>query len=351
MDALTHILLALVITEAWFRKSLGFVALFFAIFCALLPDIDYLLYDGQTLSGLNEQQSRTHSLILLTAVSPLISGVIWIIDRWKRQEKRGSYRTWTHLAFWSLVSHPLLEVFTPRGTQIFYPMTTQRYAVDAIGVIDPMYTLPLLFASFWSLQHTVNRRTSRWISRMALLVSSMYVSISYGYSTYIIQKAKSQFLQIGFTPRHIRAIPPVGFFPIRRAIARDEKGSLITATYSIFSSRPPISSQKALEMDPLIEQVLSSKKGKIFAELTGNFVAVERTYDEIRLIDARYAFFTNQWESPFSTTIPIQPSGELGILKIDKRKRYNSLNEEFRAGWQVMLGQKEYTKADQDDTQ
>lgn len=351
MDAITHIFLALVITEAGFRKSLGLGAIFFAIFCALLPDVDYVLYSNQTLIGLSEQQGWTHSLILLTAISPALAGVAWLIDRWKRQEKRGSYRTWIHLAFWSLISHPLLEVFTPRGTQILYPMTKQRYAIDAIGTIDLLYTLPLAFAAFLSLQTKSNRRASRWVSRFALLISTVYIGVSYGYSMYIIQKAKSQFLQIGFTPRQIRAIPPIFFSPIRRAIAIDEKGNLMMATYSIFSSRPPISSQKIIEPDPLIEQVLTSEQGERFFELTGNFVTVAKTKDEIRLLDARYGFFTNPWESSFSVTVPIQPSGKLGVLQIDDKKRYNSIDEEFHAGWQIMLGKKEYENTEKDEIQ
>ena len=77
MDAITHMLLALAITEVGFRKTLGFGAIFFALFCGLLPDIDFLLHNGRTLTGLNEQQAYTHSLFILTALSPLLALGVW----------------------------------------------------------------------------------------------------------------------------------------------------------------------------------------------------------------------------------------------------------------------------------
>lgn len=56
-------------------------------------------------------------------------------------QKRFEYRTWFWLFFGSIITHPMLDVFTNYGTQFFWPFDL-RLTFNSVFVVDPLYTLP-----------------------------------------------------------------------------------------------------------------------------------------------------------------------------------------------------------------
>ncbi|MCB0661277.1 MAG: metal-dependent hydrolase [Saprospiraceae bacterium] len=55
-----------------------------------------------------------------------------------------SWKDWTLLYFWAIVTHPILDSFTTFGTQLFYPFSDYRVAFNNISVVDPIYTVPFI---------------------------------------------------------------------------------------------------------------------------------------------------------------------------------------------------------------
>ena len=148
MDTVTQIVLGSAIAEAAFREKLGRSAIFFGALCGWLPDIDFFFHPSGSWEALQEHRGMTHSLVFLTAMAPILGGGAFLADRRIRGDRHsGEARDWILLAFWALITHPLLDLCTSYGTQIFYPFSDYRYATDAISIIDFIYTLPLLLAA------------------------------------------------------------------------------------------------------------------------------------------------------------------------------------------------------------
>ncbi|WP_413694322.1 metal-dependent hydrolase [Psychromonas sp. KJ10-2] len=76
--------------------------------------------------------------------------------------------------FLPLITHPLLDAFTTYGTQLLWPINIPPVNWSSIFIIDPLYTLPLLFGiiGLW-----LNFRSPKWqkINAFMLLVSSLYL--------------------------------------------------------------------------------------------------------------------------------------------------------------------------------
>ncbi|MFX7938344.1 metal-dependent hydrolase, partial [Acinetobacter baumannii] len=62
-----------------------------------------------------------------------------------------------------MISHALLDTCTIYGTQLLQPFSDARFAVPAVGIIDPLYTVILLAAVVIALT------TRRWGAAAAWL--------------------------------------------------------------------------------------------------------------------------------------------------------------------------------------
>ncbi|MFI1743233.1 metal-dependent hydrolase [Thalassobellus sediminis] len=89
------------------------------------------------------------------------------------------------LFFWSLFTHPILDCFTPYGTQLFAPFSNYRVAFNNIAVADPLYTLPFLICMIVLMffkRTTVKRQL--WL-KFGIGISSIYMIFTLGNKLYI----------------------------------------------------------------------------------------------------------------------------------------------------------------------
>lgn len=104
-----------------------------------LPDLDILPLMGSSIvTQLNHHRGFSHSIILCIIAPPLMA---WLCKKWLSWSL--SFKRW--LAFWFLAfsTHIVLDLMTTWGTQILWPFPT-RFALDALFIIDPLLTIPLL---------------------------------------------------------------------------------------------------------------------------------------------------------------------------------------------------------------
>jgi len=331
MDTITQIALGTTIAEAFFRQKLGKRALLFGAFCGWFPDIDVFFHPTGSWEGLAAHRGITHSLLCLPLFAPMLGEIGF------RYGKKGNRSTWIHLAFWSLITHPLLDVCTSYGTQLFAPLSNHRYSTDAIAIIDLFYSIPLLYACYLSISRASNRSRARTIAQLALGISSLYLGLCHVISSICLSKAESLFTKQGFSVQSIRVNPPMFLPLLRRAVARNSQGDLITAPFSVISSEIPELYLQRRVSDPLITTVLNSNEGKIFQWFADDFIVVQNDGTSITLLDARYGLYQNPWWSPFSATATIT-EGEVSSLRRVGRPQNTDYKKELQLGWQVMWG-------------
>ena len=193
MDSLSQMALGAALGHAVLGRHVGRAAIPVGAALGTLPDLDVLVRYADAVDSFTEHRSWSHSLLVLTAASPLVAAVLHRlvpplagrVGAWRarravtRETGTGrapaddafadstpdgmpygaadetadaavssgdaSFRRWL-LAVWLILStHPLLDAFTVYGTQIWWPLPGARpVAIGSVFIIDPLYTLPLV---------------------------------------------------------------------------------------------------------------------------------------------------------------------------------------------------------------
>ena len=105
--------------------------------CGTLPDLDALIDHGDPIRNMTFHRAESHSLFYLTLISPVLA---WLISL----RERGLFRLWWLATFLALFTHPLLDVMTIYGTQLFQPFVDTPYGIGSVFIIDPLFTIPLI---------------------------------------------------------------------------------------------------------------------------------------------------------------------------------------------------------------
>ncbi len=169
MDSLSQFALGAAIGVAvMHRRSRPWKAALIGGLVATLPDLDAFYNHGDPVANVTLHRANSHALFWLTLASPLVAFVAAVLAR-----ERDRFMRWWLAVWLALVTHPVLDWFTIYGTQILRPFTDFPYAVGSIFIIDPLYTLPLLFGIAAAL---ILRNERGWRLNLAgLIVSTLYL--------------------------------------------------------------------------------------------------------------------------------------------------------------------------------
>jgi len=188
MDSLTQIILGAACGEAVLGRKIGNKALLFGAIGGTIPDLDVFvgnLVYGNKIDAMLFHRGFMHSIVF-TVLAAFIFG--WLVHKLYNSGKRlhsTTQKDWINLFFWSLFTHPILDCFTPYGTQLFAPFSSYRVALNNIAVADPAYTLPFLICMIVLMCF---RRTSSqrrlWL-KMGIGISSIYMIFTLGNKLYI----------------------------------------------------------------------------------------------------------------------------------------------------------------------
>ena len=154
MDPITHITSGALGAQV-LRKPLrnDRYLMVFCILAAWLPDIDNFVGLLGTEFYLIHHRSFTHSFIGGIPLAALFVVIFRLFVR-SLSFKRGMI-----IAYAFILVHIFLDLITSYGTQIFFPFTNARYAVTCVFILDPIYTLTMLFILYRSFTSQQTRKT------------------------------------------------------------------------------------------------------------------------------------------------------------------------------------------------
>ncbi|TBN18984.1 metal-dependent hydrolase [Hyunsoonleella pacifica] len=188
MDSLTQIVLGAACGEAVLGKKIGNKALLFGAIGGTIPDLDVLvggLLYGNEIDAMLFHRGFMHSILFSVLAAFLLGiGVHKLYDFGKRKNTT-TKNNWISLFFWSLFTHPILDAFTPYGTQLFTPFSNYRVALNNIAVADPAYTLPFLICIIVVMffKRSSSKR-SLWL-KLGIGISSAYLLFTLGNKLYV----------------------------------------------------------------------------------------------------------------------------------------------------------------------
>ena len=204
MDSLTQIALGSAVgVAAMGRRTAIWKSALWGGICGTLPDLDVLIDHGDAIRNMTFHRTESHALFYLTLFSPLLA---WLIQR-IHGDGASLGRWW--LATWLvLITHPLLDWLTIYGTQLGLPFTDHPFAVGSIFVIDPLYTLALVFglAAAFAAARLRPGSGRRW-NVLGLGLSSAYLAWGIVAQAHVTAVAETSLRAQGLTSERLLVVP------------------------------------------------------------------------------------------------------------------------------------------------
>ena len=239
MDSLTQIVLGAACGEAILGKKIGNKALLFGAIGGTIPDLDVfigrLLYNNE-IQAMAFHRGFMHS-ILFAILGCFAFG--WITFKLYNSGKRLGTTTltnWILLFFWSIFTHPILDCFTPYGTQLFTPFSDYRVAFNNISVADPLYTVPFLLCIIILMFYNRNKTRRTWWLKSGIYISSAYMVFTIINKFYMDNVFKKSFEKAGITYQRYTAQPTILNNILWYAVAETDKNYHLTF-YSLFDEK------------------------------------------------------------------------------------------------------------------
>ncbi|KGL58827.1 metal-dependent hydrolase [Polaribacter sp. Hel1_85] len=239
MDSLTQIVLGAACGEIALGKKIGNKALLFGAIGGTIPDLD--VFVGKFLFN-NEIQAMAfhrgfmHSFLFAILGCFLFGFIIFKLYNSGKRKETTTLKNWIWLFFLSIFTHPILDSFTPYGTQLFAPFSDYRVAFNTISVVDPFYTLPFLICMIILLFFKrTNLKRLKW-TKTGIYISSFYLVFTIGNKLYINTVFKKSFGNAKITVDRIRTQPTIFNNVLWYGIA-ETKTDYKVAYYSLFDKK------------------------------------------------------------------------------------------------------------------
>ena len=316
------------------RHLLGPVLLCGAV-AGALPDIDVVFSAPDDFFHMvRVHRGITHSLLFAVTAGPLLG---WLISRWQalRHGGHGGHGGPPQAAGWMLamtaavLSHPLLDVLTPYGTQLLLPFSDVRLAIHAMPIIDPLYTGLLLAGCVWAARCSVSQR-ARSIAQVTLVLSCAYLALGWQLGVQARDIARADLLASGVVVDRIEAFPTLLQPWQRQVVARS--GALDrVALMSMLAPCAPAWSVSTSASGAAVEALRNSEAGQTFdwfalgwvhysfpedRDLTSDGQSQGQSQDHIqdqaqrvRASDLRYVLSADAADSVFSVTARTRDDG------------------------------------------
>jgi len=304
MDSLTQIVLGAACGEAVLGRKIGNKALLFGAIAGTIPDLDVFigrLFYNNEIDNMLFHRGFMHSILFSVIGAFLFGWLVYILYNSGKRKDTTTLNNWILLFFWALFTHPILDCFTPYGTQLFAPFSNYRVAFNNIAVADPAYTLPFLICMIVLMFY--NRQSMKrvqWL-RFGIGISSIYMLFTIGNKLYIDSVFKASLAEENIKYLRYSAQPSILNNILWYAIAETET-SYKVAYYSLLDESSRFSEWQTLPKTKDIS-ILDYKDLKDLAWFSNNYYSVEKTTDSEYLYnDLRYPLVKTKkgYESVFS---------------------------------------------------
>lgn len=237
MDSLTQIVLGAACGEVALGKKIGNKAMLFGAIGGTIPDLDVIIghwFFNNEIDQLAFHRGFMHSIVF-SLIASLVIGFITseLYDSGKRRKGTTNLKDWIWLFFLSIFTHPILDSFTPYGTQLFLPFTDYRLAFNNISVADPMYTIPFLLSLLVVLFFKrTNPRRIKWV-KAGIYMSSAYMLFTIGNKIYMDSVFEKSFKKANISYNRFSAQPTILNNFLWYAVAETDSNYYVTF-YSLF---------------------------------------------------------------------------------------------------------------------
>jgi len=310
MDSVTQFVLGAALGEATLKpvggsnrnggpQRFGLGAFLLGGLMGTLPDLDVLArpwLNGPQALGFH--RGVTHSLFFCTLITPFLA---LLLERLLRDYGL-SRRRWLIFVWLGLNTHWMLDSLTTYGTQVFLPFSDHPVSIGSIFIIDPLYTLPLLAGTLWSVWAGRGGRDPRPNgARLALLISTLYLLLTLGSKLVVMDRFVTSLESQGIAYNQIMSVASP-FNSVLWFAYADSGEDVWIANSSLFDSKERrIDWQRVPKNADLFEDFGKGPAGKRLLWFSRGFFRLDFVDDKPVLIDLRFGRIKS-WLRPIDPT-------------------------------------------------
>lgn len=331
MDIITQGLLGSTAAQAGYGDKIGRKSAVYGFIIGLLPDFDIIAGLFGPWASVKYHRGPTHSFFLLTLLAVPIGILCKKLSRSDLENKH-----WIGMAFLSLITHPIIDWFTAYGTSLLWPFSDRRLAADALSIIDPVYSLPLLIATLAGIFMFTTPLRLKKLAVFSLIITTLYAGYGYYNSQKMVSLGNKIFRANGFEPVETRANPTFMNISVFRVVARDNENRFMV-TYLKTSSKNPLTPLQLLESDrdEYAQKAMQHEHAQLFKWFAMNMLQIKTITDEtglrrVLLNDIRYGLLSQPEQPLFSAEVEFDAAGN--VVKVQRRRQRGSadMKTEFK---------------------
>lgn len=333
MDSLTQITLGAAVGEAVLGKKVGNKALLYGAIAGTIPDLDVLTkYFVEPIRAIELHRGFSHSILFCVLFAPLFGYII------QKIHKSGSatWKDWTTLMFWGLITHPILDSFTTWGTQLFWPLEL-RIAFKNIFVVDPLYTLPylILLPMVMRLHKTNDKR--RVYNTWALGLSSLYMLCTLGLKLYTFQIFEDSLSKQGISYTEIETKPSPFNVILWTANVKTPE-SVYIGYYSMLDEDKNIAFTEFKKNESLLSEIATEPIIKRLKTISKHWYTIEKRDDKLYFNDLRFGQVgINNEKATFAFSYELKYENNT-LVAIENKKRPDQIKPLLMQLWNRIKG-------------
>lgn len=290
MDSLTQIVLGIAVAEACAGKELKNRTFLYGAIIGTIPDLDVLV--GKFLNPIDAMMIHrgvSHSILFHLLLSIPLGWLITKIENHKIEFKKAAI-----MSFLCLVTHALLDWFTTWGTQLLWPLEN-RYSLQTIFVIDPLYTIPFIYFLIKVWKAKENALRQKYVTR-GLVISCCYLLLSCAIKLYALEQFKNAAKDQKIEYSEI-IVKPSPFNLILWSSNINTKEDYFIGDYSLFDSKP-ISFQKYPKNPDLENQLKGNRDFEKLKIVSEGWYLVNKKEGILYLNDLRFGLLDDNPKAP-----------------------------------------------------
>ena len=326
MDSLTQIVLGAGVGAAVLGPRIGpRKAAVIGGVLGTLPDLDVLFPFDDPIDSFTLHRGASHAFFVQAMVTPIFGEALVRLFEGLRDQRWRSYLA----VFLIFVTHAIVDALTIYGTRVFWPFLPDPVGSGSIFIIDPLYTLPLLFVVIWALWR------SSWSPRFgkalaaALVVSTAYLGWGLAAQQVVQNRAHRLLAEAGIQPDRLLATP-TPFNTLFWKVIAIEDARYFNLYVPVFGGREQITAYVHPRGTGRVGCIADLEALAKLAAFSDGFYRLDEQAGEIRVSDLRMGMTPNY---VFSFAVA-ERSGE-GMQPIPPERRRDARSAEGDLDWLI----------------
>ena len=305
MDPLSQGVVGVVAAQQTSKRKHLLIASILGFFSGMSADLDIFIKSSQDpLFSLEFHRQFTHSILFMPFGGLICALFFYYLFL---QKKDISFKQTYIYSTLGYATHGLLDACTTYGTQLFWPFTNDRIAWNTISIIDPLFTLPILFLILFAVI-----KNNKKYSYVALSWVLIYSSLGFIQKNRAIEVGKKLAQSRGHEVIKIEAKPSFANIIVWKTIYTTQTHYYIDAVRAGLNTRViegvkigKFNIQKSFPwLDPQSQQAKDIERFRWFSN---GYIAISHNNPN-HIIDIRYSMLPNEGHGLWG--IELNPDGD-----------------------------------------